>query len=335
MRPAAILAVLGALVLAAPAYGHRNGKAEPRVAAAIRGGSGLERDVVVRLTDADSREPITRADVRVTAEMSRPHAMRLAPWRLPGVGRGVYRARVRFAMPAEWTLRIAVGGRDVVPARGTIRVRVVRREAVATPVASGPLRALPTRLEDRLTDRDYLSMALLWLHSVSALGWIVGVLAMVLALSARPAVLAEGLRRAVRTAYLRWGAWAHWSLVLVIVSTGVYNLFWVSPFPIRWGPNGVRKLGEEPYGALYEAILVVKLGLFAALLVTGTQVLLRTLRTSDRAVDTHSSGVRSLAAALGVPGIVYLAAVPLIVAAAMALRYVHVLNHVARVVEAG
>ena len=43
--------------------------------------------------------------------------------------------------------------------------------------------------------------------------------------------------------------------------------------------------------------------------------------------------VRTLVAALGPPGVIYLLTVPLILAAAMALRYVHILSHVAEVVN--
>jgi hypothetical protein len=43
--------------------------------------------------------------------------------------------------------------------------------------------------------------------------------------------------------------------------------------------------------------------------------------------------VRTLITALGAPGVVYLLTVPLILAAAMALRYVHILSHVGEVIN--
>lgn len=52
------------------------------------------------------------------------------------------------------------------------------------------------------------------------------------------------------------------------------------------------------------------------------------------AANPHPPGfVRTLAGGLGPAGILYLATVPLILAAAMALRYVHILSHVAEVLQ--
>ena len=78
----------------------------------------------------------------------------------------------------------------------------------------------------------------------------------------------------------------------------------------------------------------MKLGLFVVLLITGTQVLLRTVRPQPPETTVQDKGfVRALGAGLGPPGLFYLATVPLILAAAMALRYVHILSHVAEVLS--
>ena len=339
------LLVLAAIALTAagdstPAQAHEGGKAEPRIAAGVSANAGTVRLLSVRLTDTDGGKPVPGATVSATAEMSEPHLMRLAPWRLTESAAGLYRARVRFAMPGRWTVAIAVSGKQVVAARSNLPVTIKRGAAAAPPAAAGApdLASLPTRLEDRLSDRDYLTMAVLWLHGLAALGWIVGVLVMLVALGTAPSVLAEGVRARVRDAYYDWGAWLHWSLVPGIVLTGIYNMLVVTPFSLAWRPSEVRRLAEIPYGALYEAILIVKLGLFVALLVSGTQLLLRTVRPEQPAPasNPHPRGfARSVVRALGAPGLVYLASVPLILAAAMALRYVHILSHVAEVLQAG
>lgn len=49
----------------------------------------------------------------------------------------------------------------------------------------------------------------------------------------------------------------------------------------------------------------------------------------------NARGVVTFRHALGVSGAVYLATIPLILVAAVALRYVHVLSHVASVLDAG
>ena len=330
-RAGLALGLVLALALAAPAAAHEGGKAEPRIAASVSETGGLERVVTVKLTDIDGGEPVSGATVTVAAAMTDPHLMRLAPGELAETEPGIYQARVRFVMPAAWELTIEATGDDVVAATSRLPVEIEAAGApLGPPIDSPPLVAppppeggeagelttLPTVLDDSVGGRDILTMAMLWLHGGAALGWIVGVVAMAVALSTRPAVLADAFREKVSGWYRRSGAWLHWGLALVVVGTGVYNMLYVTPFPIAWRPRQFEALADVPYGPLYEAILIVKLGLFAALLITGTQVLLRTLR----------------GAGLGPSGIFYLAAVPLIVGAAVALRYVHILSHVAVVV---
>jgi hypothetical protein len=325
---------VGALAWSQPADAHRNGKPEPRIAASVSGG-GLERVLTVRLTDLDSGKPISGATVTASAAMGSPHAMQTLPGRLQQTGPGLYRARLGLFMAATWTVTIDVSGPNVVAARAELPVRVAFGSTSGSTSTEGSgLTNLPTTLEDTLTGRDYLTMAVLWLHGLAAMGWIIGVLVMTLALSARPGVLAEPFRGQVAGWYRRWGAWLHWALVPVIVATGIYNMAYVSPFTLVWRPGQLSTLQDIPYGAFYEAILVVKLGLFVALLITGTQVLLRTVRPQPAETTVQDKGfVRALGAALGPPGLFYLATVPLILAAAMALRYVHILSHVAEVLS--
>ncbi len=339
-RLATCLAVLAlaAGVGVEPAAAHESGKAEPRIAAGVEAAEGLERVLTVRLTDLDSGEPVTGATVMAQAEMTKPHPMRTAPWSLPEQSPGIYRARVRFAMPASWTVALRATGDNVVAASSELTVRIERGAEASSPPAAGDsgLAILPTRIEDTVADRDVATMAVLWLHGLSALGWIIGVLVMALALSTRPGVLAEGVRSRLAEGYRRWGAWLHWSCVPVIISTGIYNMLYVTPFPIAWRPSQFDALADIPYGPLYEAILIVKLGLFAALLITGTQVLIRATRlepTQSPSSNPKSGFASALASALGPPGIFYLATVPLILAAAVTLRYIHILSHVAEVVS--
>lgn len=124
------LALLGALACAAPASAHKGEKAEARIAASVAAG-GLVRVLNVRLTDLDDGNPVSGATVVASAEMASPHVMRLAPWSLAESARGLYRARVRFAMAARWTVSIGVSGRRVVAASAQLPV-AIRRETSAT-----------------------------------------------------------------------------------------------------------------------------------------------------------------------------------------------------------
>lgn len=329
-----VVVAVAALAVPSPALAHQGDRAKPRIAASLSDESGLDQTLSVRLRDADSPEPVTTATVSATALMTSPHVMRTTPWRLAALGGGLYRTRLRFPMAARWEVEIAVSGEDVVGATAQLAAVVRREAAVETPneASAAAPQSLETRLEDDLTRRDYFSMAMLWLHSLSALGWIIGVVVMAIALGGRPPLLAPAAHARVAHAYREWGAWLHWGFVPVIVLTGIYNMLRVTPFPLVWRPSELERLAEIPYGAIYEAILAVKLGLFLSLLVTGWAVLMRTTRSR---ADAASSGgfVSSLWSALGPPGIAYLAAIPLILAAAMALRYVHVLSHVGEVIS--
>lgn len=331
---AALVVVLAAAALAPRAAAHEEGKAEPRIAAAVGEARGLERTITVRLTDTDSGEAVSGAEVSASAEMTTPHVMRTAPWTLTETEPGTYQARVRFPMEATWSVGLEVSGEEVVSATASLQVTVARNSATGAAAAdSSGVTVLPTRLAEQVTPRDIATMAVLWLHGIAAVGWILGVVAMALALSSGPDVLAEGVRGRIAAAYRSWGAWLHWGLVPVIVITGVYNMLYVTPFPIAWRPSDLDELAEVPYGELYEAILVVKLGLFAALLITGTRLLLRTVRAPERPPLSAGGAGRRLTSALGPAGLLYLACVPLILGAAVALRYVHILSHVADVVS--
>jgi putative copper export protein len=190
---------------------------------------------------------------------------------------------------------------------------------------------LPTRLETDVTGRDFLTMLMLWAHGLAAMGWIIGVIAMTIALSTQP-LLAGPVRAGISAAYRKWGALVHWGFVPVIVATGIYNMVYVTPFTLRWPWSSA--LDGIAYGNTYEAILLVKLGLFVVLLLTGTALLFRVLRPEPSANAESTAGpFRTLVSALGAPGLVYVTTVPLILGAAMALRYVHILSHVAEVVN--
>jgi hypothetical protein len=334
-----VLALAVAGLAAGPAAAHRGGKAEPRIAAQAKG-SAYNRTLIVRLTDLDSGRPISGAKLKVRTQMTRPHVMTLLPRTIPERRPpGTYRLPYTFIMPGDWTAEFEViGGPKVLGAKAKLDVPV-EQGATPPPASSSGPKELPTRLETSVTGRDWLTMAVLWLHGLAALGWIVGVIVMAIALSTP--VLSSGIRARVAAAYRSWGAWLHWAAVPVIVATGIYNMVYVTPFKLAYTPDAIDNLSNIAYGRLYEAILLVKLSLFVVLLATGTAMLLRIVRPISAPVPAHAhgsaepaqGGLRLLVSALGAPGIAYVLTVPLILAAAMALRYVHILSHVAEVVN--
>jgi hypothetical protein len=331
--------VMGATAPAV-ALAHEGGKAEPRIAAQAKG-TGFNRTLIVRLTDLDSGKPIRGATVEVKTQMTRPHLMTLLPRTIPESSRpGVYRLPYTFVMPGEWEAEFQVSGAKVIGAKASLDVPVAVAGSSGTQAAPGqPAPAvLPTRLEAKVTERDWVTMFMLWVHGLAAMGWIIGVVVMTIAL-ATPSILTSGIRARVAAWYRSWGAWAHWALVPLIVATGIYNMVYVTPFKLRWPWD--NQLDLIAYGNWYEGILLIKLALFVVLLATGTAMLLRAVRPGPAATPALAHGsaepsqglVATLVGALGGAGIAYVLTVPAILAAAMALRYVHILSHVAEVVN--
>jgi hypothetical protein len=321
------------------AAAHEGGKAEPRIAAQVKG-TGFNRTLIVRLTDLDSRKPIRGATVEVRTEMRRPHFMTLLPRTIPETSRpGVYQLPYTFVMPGDWKAEFEVSGPKVIGAKASLDVPVAVAASGSQTAPGQPAPAvLPTRLETKVTERDWVTMFMLWVHGLAAMGWIIGVLLMTIAL-ATPSILTSGIRARISAWYRSWGAWAHWALVPLIIATGIYNMVYVTPFKLRWPWDS--DLDLIAYGNWYEGILLIKLALFVVLLGTGTAMLLRAVRPAPAASPALAHGsaepsqglVGTLVGALGAPGIVYVLTVPAILAAAMALRYVHILSHVAEVVN--
>ena len=88
-------------------------------------------------------------------------------------------------------------------------------------------------------------------------------------------------------------------------------------------------MSQVPFGRLYEGILLVKLLLFALMLASGAGLARRAHRVWSEDVAAGDGVLRLGLRRLGVYGVVFVASAPLIVAAAVALRYVHILSHVA------
>lgn len=328
LRPVFVLVLAVALggALASSVRAHdRAGRAKPVVSARVDGQNGVAR-FSVDIRDADGGGPVDGARVAVRLNMTAPHLMQLVPVPLAGRGSGRYAGRLAVFMQGDWRARILVGGAKLQPTSLAIDLprSISERRAGATPTSVAV--ATPA-VQERITGRDALDITMLWLHALSALGWIIGVIVMALALASRPSLLSPAAHGAIRRAYREWGAWLHWALVAVVIATGVYNMARVTPFDLVWKPGELDRLDAIPYGATYEAILLVKLVIFGSLMITGTTLLWRTTRSRLVVADGEPEARRTLASALGLGGLVYVACVPLVVAAAAALRYVHILSH--------
>ena len=191
-----LLALVLVGISAGPAAAHRDGKAEPRISAQARG-NGFNRTIVVRLRDLDSGDPISGANVKVRTRMTRPHEMTLIPRTIPETKRpGVYSIPYTFVMPGDWSAEFEVTGPKVVTAKADLDVPIA--VTAPPPTTTNTPVALPTRLETTISERDWVTMAVLWIHGLASLGWIVGVIVMAIALSVPP-LLTEGARAGARS----------------------------------------------------------------------------------------------------------------------------------------
>ena len=155
-------------LLPGPAAAHEGGKAEPRISAQARG-NGFNRTIVVRLNDLDSGDPISGANVKLRAQMTSPHVMTLIPRTIPETKRpGVYSIPYTFVMPGDWNAEFEVTGPKVVTAKADLDVPVAVT-APPTTTTNTPT-VLPTRLETSISERDWVSMGVLWVHGLASLG---------------------------------------------------------------------------------------------------------------------------------------------------------------------
>jgi hypothetical protein len=328
--------VLGDGWITADARAHSGGKAVPVVSATIVESGPLQALVDVRLRDEDGGEPVRGAEVRGAAKMTSPHVMFTYFGPLPEVSPGRYRARVKLPMAARWAVELAVAGAAVAPRTARVGVTIERtaltdapgpRPAAATTRA--PAQALVGTVRFDVTRREIQDMVVLWTHGIAATGWIVGLTLLLVAVTAGSGALLPAQRDALARWYRRVGLPFTWIAAAVVVATGAYNAIRVTPFELVWRPGELERLDAIPYGTTYQAILLVKLALFAVMLVAGLRMV---ARAGDAWNEPRPSGERVLARSLGrlgPAGVVFLLSAPAIVAAAVALRYVHILSHVA------
>lgn len=310
-RLVALCAVLVLLVTAAgsPAAAHQGDRALPGISVRIANTAGPERVITVRVSDRDGGGPVTDATVDGQADMTRPHRMNTFFGPLPEIAPGVYRGRVRFPMPADWRIAVRVSGDAVVPAEATTALRIAPLGA-APAAATGADAAAPVRVrvEERLAGRDVASVTVLWLHAGAALAWIVGVAVITLAaglgwLSPAAAAWLQRRRRAVVVLFAA-------ALPAVILLTGLYNVAEVSPVSLLHGWSS----GLDRFADLYRLTFAVKVGLFAVILLAG-----------GVAVRRVAAGARSPVR----PAVALIALAPVLLMSAVALRYLHILTHVA------
>ena len=146
------MALAGALP--GPTAAHEGGKAQPRISAQARG-NGFNRTIVVRLKDLDSGDPISGANVKLRAQMTRPHVMTLIPRTIPETKPpGTYSISYTFVMPGDWKAEFEVTGPKVVTAKAALDVPIAVTAPPPTATIPNTSTVLSMQLETSISERD-------------------------------------------------------------------------------------------------------------------------------------------------------------------------------------
>jgi hypothetical protein len=193
----------------------------------------------------------------------------------PAYAAGVYGGVVILPHGGAWTLKTAL--LEVRKRPHDPPVPVTSSELPVT--QSGPALAGPQAGVERLARprANIFNTLVLGLHSLSAAAWALILAALFLLTFERGRALSgwartrleENLDRLTRAA---------WVTTLLVVGTGIYNLYRESPYhrvPTSW--SSLQSLLRLPYARPYYLALFVKLAAYAVLLVAGTR-LIRTAR---------------------------------------------------------
>ncbi|RIK09583.1 MAG: hypothetical protein DCC49_06040 [Acidobacteria bacterium] len=305
------------------ASAHQGGKAIPKVniSVAPHAAGPLTLAISARITDADSGTPVEGASVNFEAMMTDPHEMWTLPTPMTETAEpGVYSAIIKFSMAAEWKFIVRVDGANVQPATAEYKYRITFQGAEADPLAQGVTSTAgvqtPTRAQVKvagsLGSGDVFPIASLAIHSLSAIVWVgLTVLLVFAASDDKSRRIGEDFREELLEKGSRWRGVAV-AAGVVLVLTGIYNTIVIAPFKIAPTPDAMSNAMKVPFGGTYLAILGSKIVLMALL------VVINRIPAKD---PVHSARFALKADAV---------LLPLLLVAVVALRYVHVLSHVAQ-----
>ncbi len=323
----AVVVPLAVGASAVPAAAHSAGKAVPKIGVESRPvdpSGGLTHEITVTVSDADSSQPVQGAEVTVEASMSVPHSMTTLPVELAERGQaGVYVGRLRYPMPAEWTLHVKISGEKVREASAEMPVSVKltgSSSAQSSGEGTGEERTVRPSLmvSGRLSGSDALPVGALVAHSSSAAAWVIATLLLVLAAHPRTSRwFSEDARRAVLARRSRVRLAASISGALLVL-TGIANGLVAAPFRLVPTISSIRSAMSYPFGNIYLLVLAGKIVLLVAI------VLVNRIPCRDTEDSMQAAAGSAARFALGADLLLFPALLVLVVL----LKYLHVLVHV-------
>lgn len=251
------LAFMIAFSFAAPALAHTNdGLAQPKIQVTSSSPEKFVFDYKARVTDTDSGKPLAGAKVTLSATATGPTRMIVNPKEMKGGSQpGLYRARFRFPIAADWRVVISVSGTGI--AESSVAFKESIKDKDEGSHRSG--RSFKSAGSGAVRWNEVAAQAA---HIIFAVFWVGGNAFVVMVL--RPLLMTDPKQR-VRQVFadiISLFSRLAGLFIVFIIATGVYNAVYNVPVPLT-------EIAEEPFGDLYLGLLVAKLALFLVAIILG------------------------------------------------------------------
>jgi len=177
--------------------------------------------------------------------------------------RGIHQGFVIVPYGGSWTITAVVKTADADPG---VPSAVLGRGSAEIPIDAPVAAAATGGVAGSREESDPLGVAVLWLHTMMAVGW--GIAIALLALLALPAgrrFLSDYGTNAL-DGHLDKIARGAWWLTGLVVGSGIYNLVNSVAYRVPLSPDQVTRLFRLPYAQPYYLSLAVKLAAYAVMI---------------------------------------------------------------------
>jgi hypothetical protein len=257
--------------------------------------------VRVTVTEGDGTKPLA-VDHLVFAGARNSRGDQAGPFTLgpleandPTV-RGIHQGFVIVPYGGPWTITAVVNtAQDDERARTTLG-RGSTEMTVDAPVQAAGAGGAPAGTGGGRPQSEPLGVAVLWIHTVFAVGWFaaIGLLALLALPTGRRFLSEYGTNRL--DGHLATIARATWWLTGLVVGTGIYNMVKSVAYRVPLSPDQVTRLFRLPYAKPYYLSLFVKLAMYAVMIGATVPLIREAHRQAtldetdsiDLATDDHS-----------------------------------------------
>ena len=269
----AVLAVVMAAVAVQGAFRPAAAQTPPGIRIQVErsdkvGQTPLWIPVKVSVTEGDGTRPLS-VDHLVFAAARNSRGDEAGPFNLGPLeandpsARGIHQGFVIVPYGGSWTITAVAKTAQPDESARTVLGRGSAEMAVDAPVAAA---ATTGGVAGSREKSDPLGVAVLWLHTVMAIGW--GIAIALLALLALPAgrrfLSDHGTN--MLDGHLSTIARGAWWLTGLVVGTGIYNMVKSVAYRVPLSPDQASRLFRLPYAQPYYLSLAVKLAAYAVMI---------------------------------------------------------------------